>query len=404
MSRRRGQRGSVRIVGTKYVGRYYADVPGQIKRAKRAVTIAGIHEMTQPQAERWLARFIEGQGVNDPSHLALSQLPVATFGSAAIAWRERHLAVNKKRSSQSSMSCELNKHILPHLKDTALQEITYPRMRNLIQKWREEGLSRKSIKNLFGIVRAVYNFHLDEMAECGKPTLSTWLIKWRKVAPLKTVNKEQPCFTVEQMAAIVNKAKKQRYRALFALAAGSGARAGELFGLRVEGDVDVNEGTITIRRSVFEGEENTSKSDTGDEDKTRIVPIDASIVEELLKHLNGRKFGYLFQTRNGTPLRLSNVLEDELCPILCELHLRQPGVGMHAFRRGRISHLVYSGVSRQVIRDWCGHSSDKMVDHYTRKLRQHHAPEMAKVKPLLDSNWTQLTREESGTTPQVVVN
>jgi hypothetical protein len=29
------------------------------------------------------------------------------------------------------------------------------------------------------------------MAESGKPTLSTWLVKWRKVAPLKTVNREQ---------------------------------------------------------------------------------------------------------------------------------------------------------------------------------------------------------------------
>jgi integrase len=45
---------------------------------------------------------------------------------------------------------------------------------------------------------------------------------------------------------------------------------------------------------------------------------------------------------------------------------------------------VYSGVSRQVIRDWCGHSSDRMIDHYTKLLRQHHAPEMAKLKPLLD--------------------
>lgn len=404
MSRRRGQRGSVHAVGTKYVGRYYEDVPGQIKRAKRAVIIGNIHEMTKPQAERWLARFIEGEGVNDSSHLALSQLPVVTFGSAAVAWRERHLLVNKKRSSQRSMTCELNKHILPHLKDLPLQEITYPRMRDVIQKWQETGLSRKSIKNLFGVVRAIYNFHLDEMAERGKPTLSKWLVKWKRVAPLKTVNREQPCFTIEQMAAIVNSAKKQMYRALFALAAGSGARAGELFALRLGSDLDLEESTITVRRSVFEGEENTSKNDTGDEDKTRTVPIDPSVAEELRKHLNGRRFGYLFQTRQGTPLRLSNVLEDQLYPILRQLGLMQPGVGMHAFRRGRISHLVYSGVSRQVIPDWCGHSSDKMIDHYTKKLRQHHAPEMAKVRPLLDSNWTQAARKESGPSPQAVVN
>ncbi len=84
---------------------------------------------------------------------------------------------------------------------------------------------------------------------------------------------ELPYFTVAQMAAVVNAAKTQLNRALFALAAGTGARAGELFALRVEADVNLSEETITIRRSVFEGEENTSKSDTGDEDRTRTVPL-----------------------------------------------------------------------------------------------------------------------------------
>lgn len=404
MSRRSGQNGSVCIRGTKYIGRYRVDVPGQIKRARRTVIIGNISQITKPQAVRWLAKFVEEQGINEALHLARSQSPVLTFGLAARGWKEHHLIVNKKRSSQRSMSCELNKHILPHLKDTPLEEVTYPVVRGLIQVWQRSGLSRKSIKNLFGIVRAIYNFQLDEMAQSGKPVLLPWLVKWKKVAPAKGVQRELPHFTVEQMAAIVNKAKTQLYRSLFALAAGTGARAGELFALRVESDVDFDEQTVTIRRSVFEGEENTSKSDTGDEDRTRTVPIDASIVMELNKHLKGRRSGYLFETRNGTPLRLSNVREDKLHPILRELKLIQPGVGMHAFRRGRISQLVYSGVSRQVIRDWCGHSSDKMIDHYTKLLRQYHAPEMAKLKPLLDPSWTQLPREESGTTSQVVVN
>ena len=227
--------------------------------------------------------------------------------------------------------------------------------------------------------------------------VSPWLVKWKKVAPPKTVQRELPYLTVAQMAAIVKAAKTQMNRALFALAAGTGARAGELFALRVETDLNLNEQTITIRRSVFEGEENTSKSGTGDEDRTRAVPIDASAATELRKHLQGRRSGYLFQTRNGTPLRLSNVLEDRLQPILRKLKLVQPGMGMHAFRRCRISHLVCSGVSRQVIRDWCGHSSDKMIDHYTKMLRHHHAPEMAKVKPLLGRSWTPAGRRESGT-------
>ena len=83
-----------------------------------------------------------------------------------------------------------------------------------------------------------------------------------------------------------------------------------------------------------------------------------------------------------------------------------PRTGMHAFRRGRISEWVYSGVKRQVIRDWAGHGSDKLIDLYTKKMWEYHSPEMSKVKPLLelDSNWTQAKREESGASAQRVVN
>jgi hypothetical protein len=215
MSRRSGQSGSVYTKGAKYIGRYRADVPGQNERVRRTVIIGNISQITKPQAERWLAKFVEGQGINDARYLARSQSPVLTFGLSAREWKDRHLVVNKKRSSQRSMSCELNKHILPHLEDTPLEEITYPVVRGLIQMWQQEHLSRKSIKNLFGIVRAIYNFQLDEMAQNGKPVLSPWLVKWKKVAPPKSVQQEPPHFTVAQMAAIVNKAKTQMYRSLF---------------------------------------------------------------------------------------------------------------------------------------------------------------------------------------------
>ena len=154
--------------------------------------------------------------------------------------------------------------------------------------------------------------------------------------------------------------------------------------------MDLEQGVIDIRRSVFEGTENTTKSDGGDEDRAREVPIDASVMGELRRHPNGRRFGYVFQTNRGTPLRPSNVLEDVLHPTLKKLNI--PKAGMHAFMHGRCSHLVYAGVRRAVIRDWHGRSADAMVDHYTAKLRSLRAQEMAKVKSILDST----LRKESG--------
>src|SRR5258708_7006961 len=87
----------------------------------------------------------------------------------------------------------------------------------------------------------------------------------------KTVQRELPHFTVAQMAAIANAAKTRMYRSLFALAAGTGARAGELFALWVESDVDLDERTITIRRSVFDRHGNAALEDTGCSRTTRHI-------------------------------------------------------------------------------------------------------------------------------------
>jgi integrase len=81
----------------------------------------------------------------------------------------------------------------------------------------------------------------------GKTTMLPWLIKWSKVEPASSVEVDAPCFTPEQMAAIVNEGRKQ-FRSLFAIAAGTGMRSGELFALRVE-DVNLNDGVVTVRRS-----------------------------------------------------------------------------------------------------------------------------------------------------------
>jgi integrase len=179
------------------------------------------------------------------------------------------------------------------------------------------------------------------------------------------------------MAAIVNEGRKQ-FRSLFAVAADTGMRAGELFALRVE-DVNLNDGVVTVRRSIVEGEEGTPKNG-----ETRHVPIDASVVEEIRKRLNERRAGLVWQSNRGTPLRLNSVLKWQLKPILKMLGIKfSTRNGMHAFRHGRISYLAYSGVTFAVIREWVGHGSDAMIKHYTAKWQSNNAGEMAKLQPVI---------------------
>ena len=357
-------------------------------------------------AKQEAQRILDGEGVNTAAHLEASRGPIVTFGVAAELWKSQQLHANGKHSSKRTMGCELNKHVLPLLKDTPIQDITYPVIRGLVRAWKKEGLGNKSMRNLFGIVRAVYNFYLDETLQHGKTTMLPWLIKWSKVEPAADVEADAPCFTPEQMAAIVEMGRGQ-YRSLFAVAAGGGLRAGELFALRVE-DVNFKDGVITVRRSIVEGMEGTPKNG-----EIRHVPIDASVVAEIKKHLNGRKSGLVWHSNHCTPLRLNSVLKWQLKPILKKLKIKFPGRnGMHAFRHGRISYLAYSGVTFAVIREWVGHGSDAMIKHYMAKWQSNNAGEMAKLQPvirlqnndsngnevaLLEPNGTKSKRKEVGT-------
>jgi integrase len=374
MSRRPGQNGMVEKRGGSFSFLFYRDVPGMTKRQR---VRRALKATTMVAAKQEAQRLMDAEGVNNAAHLEASRGPVVTFGMAADLWKSQQLHANGKHSSKRTMGCELEKHVLPLLKDTPVQEITYPVIRGLIQTWKKEGLGNKSMRNLFGIVRAVYNFYLDETAQHGKTTMLPWLIKWSKVAPAATVELDAPCFTPEQMAAIVEMGRKQ-FRSFFAVATGAGPRFGEMSALRVE-DVNLKDGVITIRRSIVEGIEGTTKND-----KIRHVPIDASVVAEIKKHLNGRSAGLVWQSNRCTPLRLNSVLKWQLKPILKKLGITFPTRnGMHAFRHGRISYLAYSGVTFAVIREWVGHGSDTMIKHYMAKWQTNNASEMAKLQPVV---------------------
>jgi integrase len=375
MSRRPGQNGSMPVRrGDTFSFLLYRDIPGATKPKRVRISLTAKTKVAALQERQ---RIIEAEGVNTAAHLEASRGSVVTFGIAAQLWKTQQLHANCKHSSKCTMGCELAKHILPPLKDTPLQDITYPVIRGLIEKWKEEDLSNKTMKNLFGIVRTVYNFYLHETAQYGKTAMLPWILKWTKVRPAATVKVDPPCFTPDQMAAIVEMGRGQ-FRSFFAFAAGAGPRHGEMSALRVE-DVNLNQGVVTIRRSIVRGVESTTKNDG-----IRHVPIDTSVVAEIKKHLNGRSTGLVWRSNRGTPLRLDSVLKSHLKPILRKLGITFPTRnGMHAFRHGRISYLAYSGVAFAVIREWVGHGSDAMILYYMAKWQTSNAAEMAKLQPVV---------------------
>jgi hypothetical protein len=91
MSKRSGQSGSVSLVGSKWYGRYWRDVPGKAKREHPSVVLGEKSEMTKQEARRKLMDIIIKEGVNTVKHLELSMKPVVTFNTLANAWELKRL-------------------------------------------------------------------------------------------------------------------------------------------------------------------------------------------------------------------------------------------------------------------------------------------------------------------------
>lgn len=365
MSFRSGQSGMVVRKGQMWHGRYYVDVPGQDIRRRASVAIGPVNEMKKPEAKRKLRAILQEMGVNDDAHLERTDAGARTFSSEAEWWKQNRLPMFKP-SCQQTMGSHLEKYLMPRfgsLSMTAIDErrvqefiVDLTRTEYAVSKGRKRKLSPKSIRNIVGVLKLMV----------GPKVWRDWNLRFPEI-PIK----EQRYFSPNEMRQIIDAAPGQ-WKVLFATLAGTGMRCGEAFGLHVE-DLDLAEGRIYIRRSVWEGEEVTVKTKKG----YRAVTIDPILTGMLAAHLGTRKAGRVFETRNGTPICKRNARR-RLNELLKQLNL--PKAGLHAFRHGRVSVLQANGVPGDLVKEWVGHSNLQTTSRYTHfqdDFRRHVASQVA---------------------------
>jgi integrase len=286
MSRRPGQNGTVIQHGNTWRGRWLEDVAGQSKRIRRSILLGSCDSMTKPQARRKLREFLEKQGINDVNYLIPPETPVLVFGQAADKWMKGSMTLLKP-STQRNMRSQIRKYLRPRLLNTAVDRIDSEIVRDLVIEWHSQGCGRATIRNLVGTLGLIL----------GKQ------FKGVKLPKQVDARFEARWFTWEQIQQIIALSEGM-CKVLFAVAAGTGMRAGELFGLRVE-DVDLANSLIHVRRSVWEGNQQSPKT----KNAYRKVGIDSGLVQMLAEYLGERKTGFVFQSLKGTPLREGNTVE-----------------------------------------------------------------------------------------------
>jgi integrase len=273
-------------------------------------------------------------------------------------WFLEH-ALSRKRnpvkpSTVAGWKGALNKWLLPHFKDAPLASVSNPALRSLVEKMYRSGLAAQSIVTYTTLVKLIVASALNDEGEPVYPR------KWNSnFIDLPTITTQrQPCFTSEQMSAILQNSEGSS-KVLYGLLAGSGLRIGEAFALETKHILSEGR-TLRIEQSCWGTTIWTPKT----QNANRYVDLHSELAELVREHVGIRKEGFVFQNSLGGPLSQTNVVRRSFHPLLKRLGIEKQG--FHGFRRFRCTWLRRNQVSEDLVKYWLGHAPQDVTDRYSK--------------------------------------
>ena len=239
----------------------YRERPGGPQRAR--------HFDRKADAERFLAR-IQGQ-LLDGSYID-PDAGQTTLAEYAAVWQRSQL---HRPTTVMQVDAHLRNHVLPFFGDRPIATIR-PRE---VQAWvrsRTEVLAPATGEVVYRTFAAILNTAVDDRLITRSPASGVRL-------PRRTRHEIQPP-TVEQVEALLD-AMPDRYKALVVVAAGTGLRQGECFGLTVD-RVDFLRRLITVdRQLILSGSSPPEFGPPKTAASVRTVPLPKVVGESLAAHL-----------------------------------------------------------------------------------------------------------------------
>lgn len=372
MARQRYQTGCVFLRGKNpvWVGRYREDEIGSNGhpiRVLKSIVLGSKKELpTKRLAQRRLE--LELSRINSPAYRPGR---VATLEEFAERWRREVLSTRKPSTIHAAES-HLKIQILPLLGKMKLSDIGVEAQQCFVTRL-SGTVSRKTLLNVLGTLSSILTTAQNWGYICEG-------VKFGKLAlPERSIQEEARSFTEEQARAIIAEAKGQ-FRVMFVIAAMTGLRAGEILALQI-GDFDFQNRLLTVRRSVWRGKLQTTKTIHSQ----AVLPLPDALAEIVKQHVEKLSTHWLFLNRSGHFFIAENVVRQALTPILDKLKI--PRCGFHAFRHLHTSLLLSSGAAPQVAQKQLRHSDARItLGIYGHIIGDAHREAVEKVAGILFPN------------------
>lgn len=269
------------------------------------------------------------------------------FGEYVAQWRVGQ--VQHRRSTSEQLESRLRKHILPFFERRPIGSIRSSDVRAWVAD-RTAVLAPSSVENCYiwfaTIMRCAVTDRLIPASPCvgiKRPSIDRPPVK-----PLTTAHVLE-----------LSDAVPARYRAVIVLAAGSGLRQGELFGLDLE-RIDWLTRSVVVDRqltSPIKGEPYLAPPKS--KASIRRVPVADAVLAELSEHV--REYppgeGFLFTNAAGAPLRRTRFDEVWRSALRRSADALPANVKFHDLRHYFASLLIRQGASVKAVQASLGHAS-----------------------------------------------
>lgn len=237
--KRRYQAGCFRVENGKAYTIYYKDVQspdGTLTTERVRYVLGDLSSMSKREARRQHDLFMED--VNRQRGSVPAPVKGQSFQDAVNAWRKA-IAPQLSPATVRQRDSYLRTHILPQFGESAPHSLDVPTLQQFATEL-QRTLSAKTVVNILGTVFAVLRY-------ARKCRMRTADVSFRDLTLRSDESSERPFFTSEQASQIIA-AAEEPYKTMFALAANTGLRAGELLALTVP-DLDFRRRTIRVSKS-----------------------------------------------------------------------------------------------------------------------------------------------------------
>ena len=233
-------------------------------------------------------------------------------------------------------------HVQPIIGSKKLARVDQEDIRNLLRA-KSEQLAPSTVKRIYAFLNQAFEFAVSRKHISRNPV--------PEVKPPKQYRREIVVLKTEQIRHLLDSVKGTRYEPIIVLGATCGLRVGEALSLRWEEDIDLDKGTVSVRRTLWKGKTYQTKTECS----TRTLKLPRLALDTLTQC--DRRGDWLCSTRNNTPVSAPNF------HLVWKKMLRRAKLDeattFHQLRHGAASLMLNQNVPIPVVSRYLGHSTPR---------------------------------------------